>query len=113
VNVVFSGHEHLYERVAAQHGIAFFVSGGGGRSLYDVRPSEFDEVAISEHHFMVAEIAGDRLFYEAITPGQKVLDCGMLFRTADAAAKPDKDTQTWMTACAAARPILPTTRPSR
>jgi hypothetical protein len=113
VNVVFSGHEHLYERVAPQHGIAFFVSGGGGRSLYDVHPSEFDEVAISGHHFMVVEIAGDRLFHEAITPGQRLLDCGVLFRTTDAAAKPDQDTQTWMTACAAARPIVPTARAAR
>jgi hypothetical protein len=83
VNVVFSWHEHPYERVAPQHGIAHFVSGGGGRSHYDVRPSEFDEVAISEHDFMVAEIAGDLLFYEAIT------------------------------ACAAVRPILPATRTPR
>ena len=43
---------------------------------------------------MVAEIAGDRLFYEAITPAQKLLDCGVLYRTTEAASKtaPDKDT---------------------
>jgi Calcineurin-like phosphoesterase len=108
VNVVFSGHEHEYERVAPQHGIRYFVSGGGGRSLYDVHPQAFDEVAVSEHHFMVAEVAGDRLFFEAITPAQKVLDCGVIYRTADAEAKPDKDTQTWMTACRAARPMVTT-----
>jgi hypothetical protein len=105
---VFSGHEHEYERVAPQHGIRYFVSGGGGRNLYDVRPQTFDEVAVSEHHFMVAEIAGDRLFFEAITPAQKVLDCGVTYRTAEAEAKPDKDTQTWMAACRAARPIVST-----
>jgi hypothetical protein len=108
VHVVFAGHEHLYERVAPQKGIRYFVSGGGGRRLYDVKPSPFEEVAISEYHFMVIEIAGDRLFYQAITPGQKILDCGVLFRTTDAEKKPDKDTQIWMTACAAARPAIRT-----
>jgi hypothetical protein len=108
VNVVFSGHEHEYERVAPQHGIYYFVSGGGGRNLYNVHPQEFDQVAVSEHHFMVAEIAGDRLFFEAITPAQKVLDCGVVYRTSDAQSKSDKDTQTWMAACTAARPVLTT-----
>ena len=108
VHVVFTGHEHLYERIKPQHGITHFVSGGGGRYLYKFKPSEFDEVGLSEHHFMVAEIAGDRLFFEAITPAQKVLDCGVIYRTADAQAKPDKDTQTWMTACRAVRPMVTT-----
>jgi hypothetical protein len=108
VNVVFSGHEHEYERVAPQHGIYYFVSGGGGRNLYDVHPQSFDEVAVSEHHFMVAEVAGDRLFFEAITPAQKVLDCGVVYRTESAASKSDKDVQTWMAACGAARPVTTT-----
>jgi hypothetical protein len=105
VDVVFSGHDHLYERVKPQRGIHYFVSGGGGRNLYDLQPSEFDEVGLSEHHFMVVEIAGDRLFFEAITPAQKLIDCGILYRTPDAeSAKQDGDTQKWLSACAAGRP---------
>jgi hypothetical protein len=105
VNVVFSGHDHLYERISPQQGIRYFVSGGGGRNLYDFRRSAFDEAGVSEHHFMVVEIAGDRLFYEAITAGQLLLDCGIIYRTTDAASKePDSDTQAWMKACAAALP---------
>ncbi len=103
VDVVFSGHEHLYERIAPQHGIRYFVSGGGGRTLYNVRPSAFDEVAVSEHHFMVAEIAGDRLFFEAITPAERVLDCGTLWRR-QPPSKPDKDVQEWQAACDSRRP---------
>ena len=107
VDVVFSGHDHLYERVAPQKGVRYFVSGGGGRNLYAFRASAFDEVGISEHHFMVVEIAGDRLFYEAITQAQKLLDCGVLYRTPDAASKPpDKDTQAWLEACRSAGPVL-------
>jgi len=82
----------------------YFVSGGGGRSLYKFRKSPFDEVGISDHHFMVVEVAGDRLFFEAITHGQKVLDCGVTYRTSDAAtAKVDDQTRRWLAACDAAR----------
>ncbi len=104
VDVVFSGHEHLYERIKPQREVRYFVSGGGGRYLYDYRPSAFDEVGLSEHHFMVAEIAGDRLFFEAITHTQHVIDCGVLYRTSDAAAKnPDDTTTKWLADCEAAR----------
>src|SRR5262245_61574713 len=45
VDAVFSGHDHLYERVRPQQGgIRYFVSGGGGRSLYDYHRSPFDEI---------------------------------------------------------------------
>jgi len=112
VDVVFSGHEHLYERIRPQHGVHYFVSGGGGRSLYSVKRNEFDEVAISEHHFMVVEIAGDRLFFEAITQAQKLLDCGLLYRTPDAESrKPDDTTVKWLADCDAGRPQPRTTQP--
>ena len=104
VDVVFSGHEHLYERIKPQHGLNLFVSGGGGRYLYDYKPSEFDEVGLSEHHFMVAEIAGDRLFFESITHAQELIDCGIIYRTSDAAAKkPDDTTAKWLADCDAGR----------
>jgi len=103
VDVVFSGHDHLYERIAPQHGIRYFVSGGGGRSLYDFHKSAFDEVGSSDHHFMVVEIAGDQLFFEAITPQDRTLDCGVLLRTADAVARPaDSATLAWQDGCRAA-----------
>ena len=100
VNVVLSGHEHLYERIKPQQGIQYFVSGGGGRNLFHFHPSEFDEMGISEHHFMIAEIDGDRMFFEAITQSQRLLDCGILHRTADAAAKaPDDTAKKWLASC--------------
>jgi hypothetical protein len=100
VDVVFSGHDHLYERIAPQQGIRYFVSGGGGRNLYGFHKSAFDEVGSSEHHFMVVELAGDQMFFEAITPQGRTLDCGVLWRTADAAAKPpDSTTLAWQDGC--------------
>jgi hypothetical protein len=103
VDVVFSGHDHLYERIAPQQGIRYFVSGGGGRNLYDFHKSAFDEAGSSEHHFMVVEIAGDQMYFEAVTPQGRTLDCGVLWRTVDAAAKPqDSATLAWQNACRAA-----------
>ncbi|HTK28507.1 MAG TPA: metallophosphoesterase [Vicinamibacterales bacterium] len=109
VDVVFSGHEHLYERVAPQNGIRYFVSGGGGRNLYSVHRSDFDEVATSEHHFMVVEIAGDRLFFEAVTPQMKLLDCGLLWRRASQ-VKADANIDAWVASCESARPHAVTTQ---
>jgi hypothetical protein len=113
VNAVFTGHEHMYERTKPQKGVQYFVSGGGGRYLYDYHPSEFDEIGLSEHHFMVAEIAGDRLFFEAIAHTQKLIDCGVIYRTPEAAAKkPDDTTAKWLADCDAGRPMRPrTTQP--
>jgi hypothetical protein len=103
INVVFSGHEHLYERVMPQRGINYFVSGGGGRYLYNYKASAFDVIGVSEHHFMVAEIAGDRLFFEAITHTQQLLDCGVIYRTYDASLTPDDTTTKWLAGCEAGR----------
>jgi hypothetical protein len=100
VDVVFTGHDHLYERIKPQQGIRYFVSGGGGRNLYAFHKSDFDEVGFSDHHFMVVEIAGDQLFFVAITPEGKTLDCGALWRTLDAAAKRvDAATLAWQDGC--------------
>jgi len=108
IDVVFSGHEHLYERIRPQRGIHYFVSGGGGRNLYGYHASSFDEVGVSEHHFMVVEIAGDQLLFEAITHAQKLLDCGVVYRRAD--VKPDGEATKWLAACDASRPHVVTTQ---
>jgi len=54
---------------------------------------------------MVAEIAGDRLFFEAITPQQRVLDCGVVFRTTAAEQRVGNDVRSWMKACNAAKAV--------
>ena len=113
VNVVFSGHEHLYERIKPQRGIVHFVSGGGGRYLYGFHPSNFDVVGVSEHHFMVAQISGDTMLFEAISYAQKVIDCGAVYRTETAAQKPDQTTTEWLAECDAAKPRVVTTQAGR
>ena len=61
---------------------------------------------------MVVQIDGDRMLFQAITPAEKLLDCGILYRTADAKAKSlDKDTQKWMDSCESANRAITASRP--
>ena len=65
VNVVFSGHDHIYERIKPQKGITYFVAGAAASCAKgDVGPSAetaayFDQ----DQAFMLVEIAGDELFF--------------------------------------------------
>ena len=43
VQVVFSGHDHVYERLKPQRGIHYFVAGSGGQLRKgDLQPSDID-----------------------------------------------------------------------
>jgi hypothetical protein len=84
VDVVLSGHEHFYERVHPQHGISYFVSGGAGSLRRDDirRPSTlmargFD----TDFHFMMMEISGDTLYFQAISRSGETIDAGAITRT--------------------------------
>jgi 3',5'-cyclic AMP phosphodiesterase CpdA len=82
VNVVLSGHDHFYERLKPQKGVAYFVSGSGGElAKGDVRPSAttaayFDQ----DQSFMLMEIAGDDLFFEAVSRTGSIVDSGVIRR---------------------------------
>jgi 3',5'-cyclic AMP phosphodiesterase CpdA len=82
VNLVLSGHDHIYERLTPQKGITYFVSGSAGELRKgDVRPSSetaayFDQ----DQSFMLLEIAGDQLFYEAVSRTGKAVDSGVIRR---------------------------------
>jgi len=68
VNVVFSGHEHFYERITPQKGIYYFISGAAGQLRRgDVERSEFKAAAFDQDQsFMLVEILGADLLFQAI-----------------------------------------------
>jgi len=82
VYVVLSGHDHIYERLKPQNGVTYFVSGSGGElAKGDVRPSAttaayFDQ----DQSFMLLEIAGDDLFFEAVSRTGRIVDSGVIRR---------------------------------
>jgi predicted phosphodiesterase len=83
VNVVFSGHEHIYQRSTLQNGIQYFVSGGAGslRRGDGVPTSFIARSYAADYHFMLVEIEGDNLHFQAISRTGRTIDAGTLSRT--------------------------------
>ena len=86
VNVVFSGHDHVYERLKPQKGIYYFVSGAAGQ-LRKGNISPSDETAMSydqDQSFMTVEIAGTEMFFNAVSRAGSTVDSGVIRRQARA-----------------------------
>ena len=84
VDVVLSGHEHVYERTHPQNGIVYFVSGAAG-SLRpgDVSPSPITARSYdADYHFMLVEITGVELYFQAISRAGITIDAGVITRRA-------------------------------
>jgi hypothetical protein len=82
VNVVFTGHDHDYERVKPQKGIYHFVSGSGGSLRKgDLRRADFTEAGYdTDFTFMLIEIEGDNLHFQSIDRLGKTVDAGVVKR---------------------------------
>lgn len=82
VNVVFSGHDHVYERVKPQKGIYYFVSGAAGQLRKgNMRPSGDTAAAFDQDQsFMLLEVAGSELFFEAMSRTGQSVDSGVIQR---------------------------------
>lgn len=81
VNVVMSGHDHVYERFKPESGIYFFLVGNSGELRYhnlrhdsDIMAAGFD----TDRTFMLVEIAGDKLYFQTITRTGQTVDSGVL-----------------------------------
>jgi len=82
VNVVFSGHDHVYERIKPQKGVAYFVAGSGGELRPgDVRPSAITAAYFDrDQTFLLVEIDGDELFFQAVARTGASVDAGVIRR---------------------------------
>lgn len=79
VNVVFSGHDHIYERLKPQKGITYFVAGASGRLRKGINASAGSAMAFDQDQtFMLVEIAGAELRFRAITRTGRVIDAGVI-----------------------------------
>jgi predicted MPP superfamily phosphohydrolase len=83
VSVVFNGHDHVYERVKPQKDITYFVTGSGGQlAKGDLDPKSqitakgFD----TDNAFLVAEIIGDQMTFNAVSRTGKIVDSGVIER---------------------------------
>jgi predicted phosphodiesterase len=85
VDVVFTGHEHIYERIKPQKGIVHFIVGSSGQLRRDgVTPSALTAASFAQDQaFLVAAIDGSELTFQAISRTGLVVDSGVLRRRAD------------------------------
>jgi hypothetical protein len=83
VSVVFTGHDHFYERVKPQKGIAYFVVGSGGKlrkgdieSRSGLMAKGFD----GDLAFMTVEVVGDEMHFNTIARTGQIVDSGIIAR---------------------------------
>jgi hypothetical protein len=95
VNVVFSGHEHFYERIKPQKGIAYFIVGNSAK----LRKGDIARTNLtakgwdSGYGFMLVEIVGDDLFFQTISDQGQTVDAGSVHRVGKTAPTPAQTTQ--------------------
>jgi len=82
VSVVLAGHDHVYERTKPQKGITYFVEGSGGQlARGDIHPSGVTAAYFDrDQSFMLAEVAGDDMFFEARSRTGQTVDSGTIHR---------------------------------
>jgi 3',5'-cyclic AMP phosphodiesterase CpdA len=84
VNAVFSGHDHTYERLKPQRGITYFVVGSSGQ----LRRGDLEDTGLTaagydqDRAFLIAEIDGDTMYFEAISRTGQRVDSGVIPRQA-------------------------------
>src|SRR4029453_15794897 len=113
VNVVLSGHEHFYERVKPQKGIAYFTLGNsaklrkGDLSKTDLTAKGWDQ----GYGFMLMEIDGDDLHFQLVSNKGETIDSGNVHRMGETKPTESQTTQPVRTEKPAPKPPTPAPRP--
>lgn len=88
VALALAGHDHVYERMKPQGGIEYFVIGGSAKLREgNVRRADFTAASFdTDNSFVLMEIDGDELWFQAISRTGKTVDSGS-FRRPESKAK--------------------------
>ncbi len=82
------GHEHFYERLKPQKGVAYFILGSSAK----LRKGDLDKTPLtaagndSDYAFMLIEIDGDDMHFQAINDKGVTIDAGSVRRAGGTAA---------------------------
>ena len=81
IDVVFTGHDHTYERIKPMDGIQYFVTGAGG----EVRKNDLKDRSTitaagfdTDLSFMIIEIVGDQMHFQSISRTGATVDSGVI-----------------------------------
>jgi acid phosphatase type 7 len=74
VQLILAGHDHNYERMKPQNGVAYVVTGGGGVGTRSVGTSSFTALSVDVIHFVYVEVGLDELVLHAIDATGKEFD---------------------------------------
>jgi hypothetical protein len=83
MNVVMSGHDHVYERFKPEDGIYFFLVGNSGELRYHNLRQGSEIMAVgfdTDRTFMMVEISGDKLYFQTVSRAGQTVDSGSLAR---------------------------------
>jgi predicted phosphodiesterase len=78
VDIVFSGHEHFYERIRPQQGVAYFTVGGAAKLRKgNIRTGPLTAAGLdTDYAFMLAELGKDAMQFQVLTRTGKRVDSG-------------------------------------
>jgi predicted MPP superfamily phosphohydrolase len=82
VQVVFSGHDHVYERVRPQKGIYYFTEGASGElRAGDLKKTDLTAAGYDkDRSFLSVEISGDDLYFQTLSRTGVTVDSGTIRR---------------------------------
>jgi predicted phosphodiesterase len=82
VSVVLAGHEHFYERLKPQQGIAYFTAGSAGKlRAGNIRRGPFFAAGFdTDLSFMLFELTDDQLHFQVVSRLAKTVDRGVVAR---------------------------------
>ena len=83
VSVVFTGHEHFYERIKPQKGIAHFIQGASAKLRRgDLERSNLTAKGWDQGlSYMLVEIVDDDLTFQVLSPKGETIDSGVIHKT--------------------------------
>ena len=74
VNLIFSGHDHSYQRLEYEDMI-FVVTGGGGAKLYSKGEDKpYLKIYQKTHHFCLLSVRKDSLRIQAVDLDSRIID---------------------------------------
>ena len=74
VSLVFSGHDHNYQRFKVLDGVNYIVAGGGGKSLYTLGTSKALVVAVRQYSFALVDVDQERCLLRGINDDGEEID---------------------------------------